>query len=222
TYALWVNSLDYEKNQPGSRYFHVICNDTQIDKRFGTHGHDGFRWELADKIHLRKGVNRFQLLDASAFYARCDGLFLTKDLNMSAEDVITESRNNGAINFKSEPLGNPTRIGANARVLDTLVLENDRMKLLFYQLGEGKQRHVETEVFFAGTRVKPRSESDALILLRANESQLYYDKGFPIFRSKIVDEEGNLTTALAKSPYESYQKDWLIPASVVRISANAV
>src|SRR5690606_13501203 len=55
TYALWVNSLDYEKNQPGSRYFQVAYNDELIDKRFGTHGHDGFRWELAGKVHLKKG-----------------------------------------------------------------------------------------------------------------------------------------------------------------------
>jgi len=222
TYALWVNSLDYQNNQPGSRYFQVACNHQLINKRFGAHGQDGFRWELADKVQLKKGVNRFELLDASAFYARCDGLFLTKDLSMSAEEIIAESRKNGSINFKPEPLGSPVRLSADAAASNTITLANDQVKLVFYQLVEGKQQQVESEVFVDGTRVKSRSELDALVLLRATESQLYYDKGFPIFRSKIVDEEGNITVALGKSPYQSYQTDWLIPTSVEQLSANAV
>ena len=222
TYALWVNSLDYEKNQPGSRYFQVAYNDELIDKRFGTHGQDGFRWELAGNVHLKKGVNRFQLVDASAFYARCDGLFLTKDLDMSAEEIVAASRKNGSINFKPEPLEKPDRLAPDAKIAHTITLANDRVKLVFYQLVAGKQRQVESEVFVAGTRVKPRSEPDALVLLRANESQLYYDKGFPIFRSKIVDGEGNVSVALGKSPYESYQTDWLVPTAVEQLSAEAV
>src|SRR5690606_39430854 len=87
TYALWVNSVDYEKNQPGARYFQVAYNGQLVNRPFGTHGYDGFRWELVENVQLKEGVNRFELVDASAFYARCDGLFLTKNLNMSAEEV---------------------------------------------------------------------------------------------------------------------------------------
>ena len=164
TYALWVNSLDYEKNQPGSRYFQVAYNDELIDKRFGTHGQDGFRWELAGKVHLKKGANRLQLIDASAFYARCDGLFLTKDLDMSAEEIVAASRKSGSINFKPEPLEKPDRLAPDAKTSNTITLANDRVKIVFYQLVAGKKRQVESEVFVAGTRVKPRSESDALVL----------------------------------------------------------
>src|SRR5690606_11123126 len=115
TYTLWVNSLDYKNNQPRVRYFQVACNDKLIDKTFGTHGQEGFRWELADKVHLKKGINRFQLADASAFYSRCDGLFLTKDLNMSAEEITAESRKSGAINFKPEMTGNQVQLYCDAK-----------------------------------------------------------------------------------------------------------
>src|SRR5690606_5055569 len=135
-------------------YFQVACNDQLIDKHFGAHGQDGFRWELADKVHLKKGVNRFQLVDASAFYARCDGLFLTKDLNMSAEEITAESRKNGSINFKPKPLESPVGLSTDADVSNTITLANDQLKLVFYQLIEGKQRQVESEVFVDGTRLK--------------------------------------------------------------------
>ncbi len=221
-YALWVNSVDYEHNQQGSRYFYVACNDRLIGKRFGAHGQEGFRWELAERVHLKKGINRFQLVDSSAFYPRCDGLFLTKDLEMSPEDVAVESRKNGSINFKPKPLGNPIRLSANAKVSDTITLANDRQKLIFYQLVHDEQRQVESEVFVDGLRLKSRDDLGALILLSARESQLYYDKGFPIFRSKIVDNEGNERMALGKSPYASYQTQWLTPTSVEQLSAHAV
>src|SRR3546814_7983196 len=126
---------------------------------------------------------------------------------MSAEEITAESRKSGTINFKPEPLGNPVRLSADANVSNTVTLENNQLKLVFYQLVEGKQGQVESEVFVDGMRVKSRSELDALVLLQATESQLYYDKGFPIFRSKILDQEGNVTVALGKSPYESYQTE---------------
>jgi len=222
TYALWVNSVDYEKNQPGARYFQVAYNGQLVNRPFGTHGYDGFRWELVENVQLKEGVNRFELVDASAFYARCDGLFLTKNLNMSAEEVAAGYRKSGSVNFKPEPLGTPKRLAADAEVSHTATLANDRVKLVFYQLVVGEQRQVESEIFVAGAGVKSRSEVDALVLLRAAESQLYYDKGFPIFRSKVVDSEGNEAIALGKSPFESYQTDWLIPTTVEQLSDTTV
>src|SRR5690606_10157015 len=61
-----------------------------------------------------------------------------------------------------------------------------------------------------------------LVLLRAKESQLYYDKGFPIFRSTILDKDGNARVALGKSPYSSYQTEWLTPVSVEQLSDGAI
>lgn len=221
-YALWLNSLDYQNNQQGARYFYVACNGMLLDKRLGNHGKEGFHWELADLVYLKKGINRFQLADSSAFYERCDGLFLTKDMEMTTKQVSAESQKSGSINFEPNLLEHPIRLSPNTKISDTVSLENDKIKLVFYQLIDGTQRQVESEIFVDGKCVKSREDLEGLVLLRAKESQLYYDKGFPIFRSTILDKDGNARVALGKSPYSSYQTEWLTPVSVEQLSDGAI
>ena len=86
-YALWVRSLDFAENQQGARFFYVESNGNVLSKRLGSHGHNGFRWELVESVHLKQGENSIRLIDSSAFYPRCDGVFLTPDQTLDPNDV---------------------------------------------------------------------------------------------------------------------------------------
>src|SRR5690554_5609108 len=77
-YKVWVHARDYSYNQ-GTRFFSIAINGKESDEIFGDHGVNGYEWEFAGEFTLKKGLNLIELMDKSAFYARCDAIFLTKD-----------------------------------------------------------------------------------------------------------------------------------------------
>lgn len=77
TYYLWVRSRDYIDEQ-GTRTFHVAMDGKLIGEPLGTHGIDGWAWEVRE-TELSKGYHTFALCDTSAFYARADTFLITND-----------------------------------------------------------------------------------------------------------------------------------------------
>ncbi len=222
SYVLWVRSLDLAEHQQGERFFYVEANGKVLRKRLGAHGHTGFRWERVDRIRLTGGENSLRLIDSSAFYARCDGIFLTKDETMTTEGVDRYVSTDLVRRYHAAPLLAPKGLSGNARITDRITLENDQLTISFYQLEAEEHARVEITVESKGVLMKKRSDGNELILLSAAESQHFYDQGFPIFRSVLQDDGGNRQVAVSNNPYESFRKSWLVPHHVKKNNDGSV
>lgn len=86
-YRLWVRAKDFKDNLPGTRYFQVRINGA-IFQRFGTHGSDElYDWEDGGVVNLESGEHIIELYDASNYYAKCDKILLTTDLNFTPNGI---------------------------------------------------------------------------------------------------------------------------------------
>lgn len=83
-YRLWVRSRDFNTQQ-GSRKFKVLVNGEESAQEFGTHGVHGYAWQSGGTFTLSQGVNALSLFDLSQYYARCDKILLTTDMNFEPE-----------------------------------------------------------------------------------------------------------------------------------------
>ena len=84
-YRIWVLARDFKTNQQGSRFFTIGVDDKTSEKTFGQHGQEGFVWEDAGVFEIAEGKHQIKLIDTSAFFARCDGVFITSDLNFEPQ-----------------------------------------------------------------------------------------------------------------------------------------
>ena len=80
-YAVWARSLDFKENQPATRFFSVAVNDEIMPTDGGTHKTEGWAWQKLGEIELKSGEVKVSLIDSSNFYARCELIALTSDLN---------------------------------------------------------------------------------------------------------------------------------------------
>lgn len=78
-YTLWVRSRDYAAGPAGKRTFRVEVGDQSSTTVFGAHGKEGWEWEKGGSFRLEKGPVALRLVDAGAYYGRCDKLLLTTD-----------------------------------------------------------------------------------------------------------------------------------------------
>lgn len=83
TYYVWARALDFPKDRPGIRFFKVAIDGTEMPEKAGTHGQEGWRWQKVGEISLNAGTHTFSMIDASAFYSRCEALAITNDPNFS-------------------------------------------------------------------------------------------------------------------------------------------
>ena len=79
-YRLWVSARDYAENAPGKRRFDVAVNGDTSKTHFGTHHQEGYAWQDGGVFSLPAGPTTLELIDSAQFFARCDKLLLTTDL----------------------------------------------------------------------------------------------------------------------------------------------
>jgi beta-glucanase (GH16 family) len=79
-YKLWVRA-NGSKNLKKPRDFRISINSVVSPEKLGSHGSDGWAWQNAGVFRLEKGDVAIELVDSSQYYARCDKLLLTPDLN---------------------------------------------------------------------------------------------------------------------------------------------
>ncbi len=80
TYAVWVHTRDYDTD-PGRRYFKMGLDKSALteNEKLGAHKENGWKWEKAGSMELKKGIHTVKVYDTSAFYARLDMIVLTTD-----------------------------------------------------------------------------------------------------------------------------------------------
>ena len=110
TYSVWVRALDFPNDRPGIRFFAVAVDGTEMPEKGGTHGKSGWNWQKVGEISLSAGSHTFSMIDASAFYARCEGFAITNDPNFagpSAKEIeaVMNGNTKTEINVPTNKLG---------------------------------------------------------------------------------------------------------------------
>lgn len=77
-YAFWVRSRDFAHDRPKTRRFALRVNNVAFEKEAGTHGREGFAWQLLGKRTLATGDHLLSLHDTARNYGRCDAIFITR------------------------------------------------------------------------------------------------------------------------------------------------
>ncbi|TNJ61361.1 hypothetical protein FE784_34375 [Paenibacillus hemerocallicola] len=228
-YKLWVRDRDFAINAPGTRTFQVAVDGTTVNKTFGTHGQDGFRWTEVGTFTLSAGTHDLALEDTSATYARSEGFFLTDDLNL----VPPEDKNDLlAIVQPDDPLASippaafPAWAEANVTPVKTDSIENDSVKVVFHQ-GVGTEGSlVQNEIFVkAGGQwvpVKNKTEQFGFLMMAALRTELIGTKDQYSQLLQRVTVDGKAGSYITDDFFRSGIPVWFIPTDYTKVSAGKV
>lgn len=79
-YRLWVRAKNWHPpDAPGQ--FHVLVDGKQAEKLYGAESHDRWTWCSGGEFDLKAGEATLTLRDQTGYFARCDALILTTDLD---------------------------------------------------------------------------------------------------------------------------------------------
>ena len=80
-WRLWVRSRGIKSDNATGRTFTATVHGKPAQTIFGSHGQDGYAWQDGGTFILPEGNVRLDLTDTSQYFARCDRLLLTRDVN---------------------------------------------------------------------------------------------------------------------------------------------
>lgn len=223
TYKIWVRSKDYATNQPGTRFFNVAINGTQLAPTFGTHGKEGFFWTDGGNIKLNEGTNLLELLDTADFFGRCDAVVITKDISGKEPSSSLEILQKSFKNVKKAVVENSIKFPSYASEQNaptaTESIENEHLKVDFYTVNTSGGTVIQNRISYKkdGTTVvtKERTEDFGFILLAADTAQLKKPLlNRQIFSSTYTDFYGNAKQYYGANIYRAANVYHLIPNSV--------
>ena len=86
-YRLWVRAKNWHPpHAPGQ--FHVLVGEKQAPKVFGAEPHDRWAWCSGGEFDLKAGETTLTIRDQTGYFARCDALILTTDLNYTPPEKV--------------------------------------------------------------------------------------------------------------------------------------
>ncbi|MGI2296346.1 S-layer homology domain-containing protein [Paenibacillus sp. GXUN7292] len=229
TYKLWVRDRDYATNQPGTRSFHVGVDGVRIDKVFGTHGQEGFRWSEVGEFELNAGGHELSLIDTSGFYARSEGFFLTKDLDfVPPEDKELLAQ----IAPPEDPFGwlpsanFPEWAEADVVPIKTAMIENGKTRVVFYQGNGENGAIVQNEIFIKDGEnwlpVKQKTEQFGFLMMQAVSSEFVgQDDQFAMVRQEL-ELGGNKVGMAVGNFFRTGIPIWYIPTDFTQIDENKI
>jgi len=231
SYRVWVSSKDFANDNPGARYFHVAVDGVRAGVKFGAHGQNGYLWQEAGTYEFTKGSHTLNLQDTSAYYARCGGVIITGDLSYVPSNVEAEytkyyadDGTNGQLVPAQYPLW-ATRLMTDTA---TETIENDKIKMVFYQGSGERGSLVQNEIYIKKdnewTLVKARNEDLGVLAMRASDAP--YNSARPlveltdlsrmVFNSTYEGFDKEVTLEATKEFYKTGRPEWLIPTSMTR------
>ena len=231
-YKLWAYAKDFEKNNPGARFFHASVDGVRSDVLLGAHGKEGFAWQEVGTYDLTKGKHEICLIDSSGFYARCHGIILSRDPNYVPTNDRAEFSAYNAINTSEDgviPAQYPS--WAKAELTDiskTETIENEKIKLVFYEGTGPRGRLVQNEIFLkVGSDwklVKAKSEDLGVLAMRADYAPVKYKRTATnltqlpklAFETKYEGFFGEMSYEINQSFYKSGKPEWLIPTIMTK------
>ena len=231
-YKVWVSSKDYATNRPGSRFFHVAVDGVRSDVKFGAHGKEGYAWVEAGTYDFEKGAHQLNLQDTSAYYARCGGVIIAGDLNFvppaAEEEYIAYYADDGTKSglVPSQYPGWATRAMTDVA---TETIENDKVKIVFYQGNGERGSLVQNEIYYKKGNEwvlgKARNEDLGVLAMRSLDAPVNMtrpsvnslaDLPKTNFTSRFEGFSGEINVGSTKDFYKTGKPEWLIPTSMTR------
>ena len=220
TYRVWARSKDFDVQQ-GTRFFQIGFNDMpMMEHKYGTHGFAGYAWATGGTVELPAGQNTLYLYDTSGYYARCDAIFITKDLDFEPLDSYelmekialppnaASSRTPLFPNYAKEQ-NVPT---------ESVTIENENTKVVFYKVPTSKGQVVQNEIYSKknGEWIKTnnREEPHGYMVLYAGEASATTSMDVYGLKSKNVTADGEVFGGLTYNSYAGGLGEWMIPTDV--------
>ncbi|MBR4030986.1 MAG: hypothetical protein IKJ06_06305, partial [Clostridia bacterium] len=239
TYKIWVNSIDYELDQQGSRFYNVDINGNRLAKTFGQHGVTGFTWEDGGTFELQRGVlNELRLVDTAAFFGRLNGLIITNDLDFVPSSDLANYKDytvNNASATEFVPASFPEWANGDINETQVETIENDTFKINFYKGSASRGGVVQNEIFMKRNNewvvVKERTEDLGVLAMRANRSRIMDEKpirfdatstAFDYYDQSFDTLVGEYSNPLIREYYKSATPEWLIPNSLEKVDDKTV
>ncbi|GAA3406778.1 hypothetical protein ACFFNY_24850 [Paenibacillus hodogayensis] len=228
-YKLWVRDRDYATNAPGTRMFEVAVDGTTVNKTFGIHGQEGFRWTEVGTFTLAAGLHEFSLLDTLATYARSEGFLLTDNLNF----VPPEDKNDLlAIVQPDDPLAElpsaefPSWAEVDVTPLKTDSIENDSVKLVFHQGIGAEGSLVQNEIFIKDgaqwVQVKHKTEPLGFLMMAALRTELIGTKDQYSQLLQRVSLNGEAGSYITDDFFRSGVPVWFLPTDYAKVSGSEI
>ena len=216
-YKIWARSRDFAENQQGDRFFQVSLNDGGIlPHKFGTHGKTGYAWASGDTVTLPAGPNTLYVHDTSGFYARFDAILLTKDMNFVPSEnyeTLTKIVMPFKKDFDTTPAF-PVYAKEQAQPLDSVAIENEHTKVVFYKVPTSKGQVVQNEIYAKhnGQWVKTNGRDEALgyLVMSAIEASNSVSQDLYGLKAKY-EFEGKVYGGLTTNPYAAGVGTWFVP-----------
>ncbi len=228
-YRIWVLARDFKTNQQGSRFFTIGVDDVKSDKTFGQHAQEGFVWEDAGVFEISEGKHQIKLIDTSAFFARCDGVFITSDLNFEpqkyADNISTLYPTSPSV--PTAPISfHPSWTKQVFDAEKTDAIENENYRIEFYQ-GQGTNGSlVQTAIYTKDNgewvKVKDRTDDFVYILQYAQSSKYSTTINYEYVASTVYENNGEIISVSTDSLYDMAPITWCIPYDYKVIDTNKV
>ncbi|OUS69196.1 hypothetical protein B1748_31765 [Paenibacillus sp. MY03] len=228
-YRLWVRDRDFATNSPGIRTFHVGVDGVLANRMFGNHGQEGFRWTEVGIYELEQGVHELELHDTSGFYARSEGFFLSDDLDLVPPEDKEELLQ---IVQPYNPLDElpsaefPAWAKGAFTPTKTAAIENDSVKVVFYQ-GQGSEGAlVQNEIYVKDNGqwllVKERNEEFGVLMMAALHSTMggITDEYANVIQRVLIN--GSEVTGLTSDFFRTGQPIWFIPSDFAVLGADKI
>ncbi|HEY9248141.1 MAG TPA: hypothetical protein VIO38_03375, partial [Rariglobus sp.] len=222
-YTVWARAVDFIQPRPGERRYTVALNGRRLPGEAGHHGGEGWAWERLGTMRLPAGETALELVDTSRFFARCDGVLLTRDETL---DPNTLSKT-ALLRLRIAPLiikpgespaseANPAPVATNAsvdRIHEVATLAGDGVRMRFVEAG-GFIRRI-TEV---GSPASPRTwievpgttAPESLLVLHSDQNTIETVQINPVWRNpanilhvRIAGNDYTVGSDEAANPYRS-------------------
>lgn len=234
TYRIWVNAFDHV-SMPGSRHFRVTVDGELLDVVFGQHhmATEGglLYWTDGGELELSEGVHTIELLDTSAFYARCGGIIISQDLDFNPNedtDVLNSITPYDPLVAMMDPVFPEWAKAAEVSAEKELVLENSSTKIVFSQgrLADRDRDVVQNEIYIKNDgswlAVKEKTEELGYLMLDATSSEYVTTVDQIASNLQTFNLGGREISMATKNFYQSGNSTWFIPSGMEQVDAHTV
>ena len=228
-YKVLAHTRDYTSSYTSQRTFAIEIDGKRIGGLMGTHGNNGFSWQTAGEIELTAGEHILDLVDTSGFYARCDMILLTDDMDYTPPTAYSELIAQAAPirAFDVEIPTYPKYARENGAVLSEQTIGNDKVQVKFYEVQTSNGIVIQNEILnnVNGSWVKTndRSEQFGQMVIYADNTTLgIAPQDRYIFESAYTGMSGKQASYMGVDIYKAGNFQWFIPTSMELMADNKV
>jgi hypothetical protein len=225
TYKVWVRSKNFIVSQ--IRFFGVQVNDKLLAKSFGKLLTNDWVWEDGGTVELQQGENTLQLIDASGFYGRTDGIFLTTDMNLVPPAAYEEILKIAPSKYVYEDRTKyPEWAKSDAVPSQTNVLQNDHVRVEFYTVSTPQGDVVQKRTFIKrdGNDVPVESRTDGFgyLLMYGDSANIPNLSDVSPIIDATVGSGGDERRVVSLNTFHGGYPSWMIPSQVITAETGKI